>query len=497
MTKKIIYAISYVCLLVWLTGCSKDKGNYDYQPKNTITIGNVLNGDHNSARIYRFVYGDSINIVPDVKGTVSKNNLSGFSFVWIVDKDTIAKTKDLHITSDRIGFGKKVGNFYITDKELGVFYNYNFTFEITSDAPRGHFVLAEDDQGHSHLYIKTSLRPLAPFKTINKIGEIQLGDNPSGLSLIKNYGSSSTNYTYSLITATKQGAPYHIIQFLLGDMLPSILYNNNSTADAKVTLEPTFIDRNRSSGRVGYILNKGKAYTLSLGTVSPVLYSQDPLNYDFGEKGLIINTSLYGYYIAGFDQRNSRFRVFSNNWATQNLFVKNYDNIIDPSLTAGHTFVGGAEGYDGSAFFYTLLTKKGNTLYLFKLTFDATYTPKEFTLVATKEISNIDKLSSVFFNAGNKFWYLSIGREIYSTSILGLDLQLSYALPNDGSGDIVAFNFNYNEAAAYTLLGVATYNPASSLPHKGSYYLFNYGDRQVQETSLNTIDKAKAIQIGL
>jgi len=301
MMIRILYIVLHLGLLMVCTNCSKDIGNYDYQDKNVLTVDSILTEDHNSGRIYRFVYGDSINIVPVITGTMSKNDLSGLSFVWTVGKDTIAKTKDLRITSDRIGFGKKVGNLYITDHTEDVRYNFNFTFEITSDAPRGHFVLAEDAQGRSLLYTKSSVKPSASFKSYDKIGNFSLGDKPSGLELVRNSGSSSTNYTYSLITATEKGAPYQVMQCLVGDMLPTILYGNNSLSGSEKIFAPTSLKRTRSFGRVSYVLNNGKIHTVSMGVVSPVLYPEDPLGYDFGKEGLIANVGLFGYYVAGFD----------------------------------------------------------------------------------------------------------------------------------------------------------------------------------------------------
>lgn len=493
MKQLIIFFSSILLCIGW--GCSKDKGNYSYTDVNTIKIDSVLNEEHNSARIYRVVVGDSINILPEITGSLSGKDTSKLSFAWVIAGDTLMRTKDFRKKAD-FGFGKLVCNYYVLDHSTGTTTTYNFTLEISNDASRGNYLLTEDANGNTVLITKSTLSDKAPFRYIRKISDYTLGDHPFALDLRRNNGSSSTNYTYTMVIGAKNMVN-PVMDVFVNDMLPIQLYNGSSFVDPISGLNITqYLQSLRVTS--AYLLNNGKVHVAGKGMIGPVLYPGDPLDYDFGEDGLFRNASLYSRWIGGWDKKNNRMRLFSTlNAAATDNYAMNYDNIIDPALTRGQEFLAGTECFTSSPYKFALLTKSGNTLYSYEARMDSYTSVKSFVKVAEATVPDINRMIRPLYHGGTDFWYFAIGRSIYRSSLMGLDLQLVATLPNDGSGDITAFNFNYNVANNFERMGVATYNPSAAGELKGSYYVLSLADNSWKETYLNVIYRAKEIEIGL
>jgi len=493
---KLYRNILTIASLAFLGACSKDLGNYDYKDINKITIGNVLDGDHNSERIYRVVFGDSLNIIPDIQGTVSGTDTSNLSFAWVVKGDTLSRYKDLRRLAD-FGFGKMVCNYYVTDRTTNAVLNYNFTLEISSDAARAHYILTEDDEHNTVLVTKSALNSAMPFRYVRTVGTHSLGKNPASLAIRRNDGSSATNYTYTIILTAKDASP-NIVEVLTTDILPILFYGPEQFVE---TPEVNKITWHYHSLRTttAYILNNGKVHFVKKGAISSVLYRNDPLDYDFGESGLFTNGSLYSRYIAGWDYKNKRMRIFSTTGVAANdLYTTNWDHIIDPSLTEGHDYLMGVETFYSSPYKFAMLTKKGDSLYSHEAVLPAYTAVSSYGRVAAAKVEGLDRMEATpVYHGGAHFWYFGIGRTIYRTSLLGLDLQPVVTLPNDGSGDIVTFNFNYDQANNFTKIGIATYNPASGQDLKGSYYVYDIASNTIEASYLNVLHKAKKIEIGL
>lgn len=169
---------------------------------------------------------------------------------------------------------------------------------------------------------------------------------------------------------------------------------------------------------------------------------------------------------------------------------------MDPALTAGHTYVAGVECFTSNPYKFAMLTKKDNKLFAFNAILNSYTSLASFNQVAELEVADINKMIQPVYHGGMDFWYIAIGRKIYRTSVTGLELQLVLTLPNDASGDIVSFNFNFNEANNFTTIGITTYNPASSKALKGSFYMYNIAEDAFTEAHLNVIHKAKGLRIG-
>ena len=490
--KLFIYSIIVVSLFAG--SCSKDLGNYDYTKVNKISIDNMLMGEHNSERIYRLVHGDSINFKPQVSGTLSGADTSNLRFAWVIENDTIARTKELH-TIANMGYGKLVGYYFIKDLSTDALYTYNFMLEISNDASRGTYIMAEDGNHNAILYTHSALNTNDLFKQTTIVGDKPIGRYPIDLGLRINYGNSSTNYTFTVMTAAKE-SDANVMEVFINDMKPTLLYNRQSFIEPPAAFNITQYVK-LATNNLNYILVDGKAYMMNKGVISSMLYPNDPLNYDFGETGLFTSRSLYSRLLAGWDYRNNKVRIFmTTNGAANDSYITHIEGPLDQSITAGYTFIKGFETSVNGAFSYVFLMKKDDKLASFLITLNGYQSVNSISKIAEATVPDLDKMARPYFNFSNSFWYFAIGRSVYRTTVMGMELQKVFTLPEDQSGDIAAFAFNEGGTTSMQNIGVTTYDPNSSKELKGSFYLFNTTSNTFTETHLNVIQKPVAIQMG-
>lgn len=490
--KLLIYALIAVSLLAG--SCSRDLGNYDYTQTNKISIDSMLMGEHNSERIYRVVHGDSIHFKPLVTGTLSQADTSRLRFAWVIAKDTIARTKELH-TIANMGYGKLVGYYFIRDLSTDALYTYNFTLEISNDASRGTYILTEDGNNNAVLYTHSALSANNLFKEATMVAGKPIGKYPIDLGLRINYGNSSTNYTFTIMTATKE-SDANVMEIFVNDMKPTLLYNRTSFIEPPATFNITQYVRMATASH-NYILVNGKAHMMNKGVISSVIYPGDALNYDFGEKGLFTSRSLYSRLLAGWDYRNKKVRIFMTaNAAANDSYISNIEGPLDQSITAGYTFIRGFEHYLNGAYCYVFLMKKDDKLASFLITLNGYQSVNSITKIGETTVPDLDKMVYPYFNFTSNFWYFAIGRSVYRTTVLGMELQKVFTLPVDQSGDIAVFGFNEGGTVALQHIGVVTHDPGSSKALKGSFYLFNLNSNSFTESHLNVVQNPVGIQMG-
>ena len=97
--------------------CYEDKGNYDYREINQITIQGI-------DTLIRCDQMDLLSIPVTLEGTQYADT-NRFSYLWEVNREAVATTKDLNIYAN-FPLGENTGRFIVTDKDLGTkaFWNY-------------------------------------------------------------------------------------------------------------------------------------------------------------------------------------------------------------------------------------------------------------------------------------------------------------------------------------------------------------------------------------
>lgn len=139
-------------LVALLASCTKDKGNYNYQPINDITIEGVDS-------FYLVDYGHRLQIRP--KLTFSKDSQedpANYTFEWI--RNTVvgftgaplkfADTRDLD-TLIKMNYGSYYMYYRVTDKRTGVFKDAYFIIQVTAPSYEGWLLLCDLANGNSRL----------------------------------------------------------------------------------------------------------------------------------------------------------------------------------------------------------------------------------------------------------------------------------------------------------------------------------------------------------
>ena len=102
--------IFFVCLTGLLFACYDDKGNYDYNEINQITIQGIDS-------LIRCDQMDLLYIPVTLEGTQYADT-NRFTYFWEINRKTVSTAKDLNVYVN-FPLGENEARFVVTDKELG------------------------------------------------------------------------------------------------------------------------------------------------------------------------------------------------------------------------------------------------------------------------------------------------------------------------------------------------------------------------------------------
>lgn len=489
----------YILVLVAfiLGSCSKDIGNYDYTDVNTLTVLDA-DGEAISGRNYDIRLGKMLTIAPKVTGTLSQDDQTDLRYAWILDEDTVSKNAVLKINTDEFGVGNKVGKLVVLDKNTNLSFSHNFLVRITAGISKGSYIFTSNENNESTLVLR-DLNPVEEYLYLKEFNGYKLGNGPINLD-IASTALSATNREYKRIVMSTKEGENRIMVVDLRTFMPGIFYpyangmiDGGNFSPSMVWCNPRQVSQNNVNG---IIVENGKVRNMASGVIGNDVYAYDPLDYDFGDNAVQPSIGLNGYYLVGFDRKNERLRVFGNNLQGGGMFTMNFDHLVDPLKTKGHSFVASAEMTITNGIQWQVLTRKGSEIAMHNviLSYDD-FDVKSVTTSSSRVVPEM--VDAVGFVFSGQYWYFAKGRTIYQCSPNGLDIAVYLTLPDDGSGDITAWNFNQNAASNFTKMGIATYNPSSTKEHKGSYYLYDMVGKKFDQQDINVIDKAVDIEIGL
>lgn len=182
MNKKYISHPSFmlVVCLAFLAGCYKDKGNYDYNTINKISITDTKA----AARIFIF-QGDTLKLNPTITQTIQTDGLTYLWFaynnsassVYTMPRDTIARTSSLNYVIDSRIF--VLGEDYrltlkVTDPKTGVSSFILYDLTISNKLGQGWMLFEEKANGSGDMSmilpnnsiernVYSSINPSAPL----------------------------------------------------------------------------------------------------------------------------------------------------------------------------------------------------------------------------------------------------------------------------------------------------------------------------------------------
>ncbi len=479
-----------IILIQFFNSCAKDRGNYVYENINELEIVD-MNGDDLNGKSYSYSYGGEIRFKPQVSGTLSGEDLSRLAICWLKGRDTVSNTLELSIASEMLGVGTHSFVLHVLDRQTTITYAKQIYIYVIAGIVNGTYLLTATNQGESVLSVIGS-KESDFFRHFRQFGEVTLGNKPIRVQIIP-FPQWSVH-----ITTSEGDCP--IVALDLYTYLPILRYTKFGSVISGEPLQPTYMELFTYRDRLpGIVLMDGKCRYAAFGKVGPIINSEDPLNYDFGQKSVIVS-KLSGLgnifsanFVGGFDQRNERIRIFGNELYEGGVQV--YDEVFNPDDTKGHSYVAAAELLNVKEWqaHWRFLTRKGQVFYLHNITFKANNRPEEAQVIVTKGIPEMEGAAN--FIVYDKYWYFSRGRAIYRCSANTLDVSLVLTLPNDNSGDIVAWNFDLVLSNVSKKIGIATFDENSAKPKKGSFYLYDIATASFEKQERNKIDKAVSIDI--
>lgn len=195
--------VKIICLMAFafsVVSCSKDKGNYDYQPKNAITISGIDS-------VYTMMAGETFTVSPKViflDGS-NANDTSRFTYAWKKQLPSgevinLSNKQDLsiHIAADK--FSLDQGNaiyFVVIDQKTAARAQFALRVDVTTETSftrKGWYVLSEADGGSRLSLISYTSTPYVLYKDVLKtIGSgLTLDDKGRPFSVAIDYNSNLT-----------------------------------------------------------------------------------------------------------------------------------------------------------------------------------------------------------------------------------------------------------------------------------------------------------------
>lgn len=496
--------------MISFMACSKDEGNYNYNEVNKLTILDV-EGEDISGRSYDLTIADTIPVEIKLESKFSQFNQEKAEIYWLIKKDTVAKGSMFKMTSEFFKSGENFVTIIAKDYLSNVEYHSTFRVNFNAGLSKGYFLLAEGENKQGILYLKSSLKPDSKFVGMTAFGsnnEFPIGTEPLNIYL------SYYNLKYtSIMIATKKGE-FPFMEIGISNLLPSYLIKSSGNGIDGGDFHPTNyrMNHNQSTSN-GYFAENGKIRNVVNRFLANDIINVPGIAYNFGANNYVVSnlSADNGRILMGYDEISKRIYQFSNFTS-----YRNYYNTLDLSycsevLEGKECWgVGGdvttASGFGNS---YSILMRTGNQVFNYQGGYDVNstrtkYIPVAIKLVSTGTIDNIDKAIGLKLNRFNKNFYYAIGRTIYRFSFLSFNTQPYFTLPEDGTGDIVAFDFDKaDNAVGSTHIGIATYNQNSSESKKGSFYHYeikedgNGNPLTLFNKSLYQVDKTVALIMGI
>lgn len=129
-------------LVVSLTACYRDKGNYDYREINEVAISGIEDS-------YARDIDDNLMIEPSIEGT-QYSDLSRFSYAWKFDDRVVSEEFALDYIVN-LTPGMRRGRFEITDRETGVVTNRDFALNVSSSTAGDLFMILSKSRGKAEM----------------------------------------------------------------------------------------------------------------------------------------------------------------------------------------------------------------------------------------------------------------------------------------------------------------------------------------------------------
>lgn len=305
-----IFNILLACLL--LAGCYDDKGNIDYRPLTEAQVTGIKDS-------YLLNLGDTWTVPVTVNFT--KGEPAAVSYLWKVNGDTIAMTRDLSVVVSFPLRDNMVSEFVVTDEESGVRSIVPFQVSVQSEFSKGWMILS-DAEDHSELsFLRASDDRFYAniYHDINKeylsAGAFKLREH-----FLDPMDPATGSVAGQVFVACTGGAGYSVD--LDGNSFSKVIATKDEFVGAMpADFKPQNYESIPSFAGQGvgcdYLISHGKLYTRLLYNGSYYqdgLYANFPSDFNDGNYQLkpwfIKGHELWGRYLVGFDEKSGSFVKF-------------------------------------------------------------------------------------------------------------------------------------------------------------------------------------------
>lgn len=486
---------SYIVLfvLIVLSSCSKDLGNYNYTEINTYEVTGINTGAGIS-RNYDVLMGQTLKISPVIEDKWGDKN-ADLSYYWIVENDTISKEKNLEFKID-LPIKVYQGKFVLVDNKTEMNYITVFALNVTSPFGRGYFFLAEDQEHNTILSFKAVPDEANQIVNTDNMGGIKFGKYPKNMAGVKAYRSGPQDYSWRVFLVSGEGeypvlyadlTAYAPIKYFTKDAFMGTWGNEFQFNPSHVALRSQGVTYFINNGRVAFFDNSNLYRPSQLFDNTPDYKLDDILIGDMnrfnGARSLI-----------GFDLISSRFKVITRYSKSdpEKGIVYNaslLDRMVDvpapEGATAGHKVLGAASFYVPATGYLTskVITVKGNSLNL--ITLDIPYskgTPflPSFNMLNSQSVPGVDANSkmTVFEDMGG-YAYVSAGNKIVRANFVDGNFTEFLSVPSE-LGEITGLKYQTNSVNSTTpRLFVTTYDKNAAAENKGSILVYDVNTRTV------------------
>ncbi len=498
---RINYILIFILLVI--SSCSKDLGNYNYKEINTYSVSGINTGAGIS-RNYDVLLGQTLKISPVIEDKFKENN-PDLSYYWIVEKDTISRDRDLNYS---INLPIKVyqGKFVLTDNKTGMNYITVFALNVTSPFGRGYFFLAEDDEHNTILSFKAVPDDSKNIVSTDNMDGIKFGKYPKNMAGVKAFRSGPQDYSWRVFLVSGEGE-YPVLFADLTAYKPIKYFTRDAfmgTWGSEFQFSPSHVSL-KSQG-VTYFINNGRiAFFDNSNLYRPSLLFDNTPDYKLDDL-LIgdVNRFNGARSLIGFDLLSSRFKVvtrYSQSNPDKGIVYNNnlLDRMVDipapQGVTDGHKVLGSASFYIPATGYLTskVITVKGSNLSL--ISFDIPYsagTPflPVFSLLNTQHVPGVNENSkmTVFENMGG-YAYVSAGSKIFRSNFVDGNFTEFLNIPSE-LGEITGIKYQSSSVnSTLPRLFVTTFNRNAQSKNKGSILVYDVNTQAVIHQFTNVTGK--------
>lgn len=435
---KNIYALGFTLLIVFLTGCYKDKGNYDLHEINKVSI---LKNGSDTVQINQFgqlkvettlaqtLVGDEANLSYKWSVFLFSSPITG-----VVD-EVLAETKDLDVQ-----FGLRPETYTllytVTDNSTGVSYFKKYLLQVSSTLSEGWLLISEEASGARDIDL---LHPNG--STINNLlSTANPGESiPSGLHTVR-------------VLTTFFGSSQNI--FILGETAGMRLKYTDFTkvnvatdwfVEKNINMKPQEYSYDRLGSNAFYIDN-GKIYSNQVDFRYGAALSGD---YELSKYFLPAQSSDAAIV---YDQKNKKFLNYSGKKFSTFSSAGNagFDmNDVGMDVLFGGTAPSSQYSYlmkDSQQRPYVLRISNGGSVGKYPV----------------DQATNVLQASAAAFSGLYFHMYYSVGNEIYLLDIANNSAKLLYTMPAGESISALSLKQSLSSFVGYPdnnrVLAVGTYN---------------------------------------